>query len=306
MILIAMFSFKKEKLAEDELTCILPPTYPLKVLPSSIYMKTINSPKCWWPDRKVITLQSEKPVFHHTIEMVLGNNSSGGLRRYSLKCDPLGFVALKMKIQFSLTMQCEHRRPPWLLALGFKLSPASLARLKSCQQHCENSVWETAKRRFGNATKWELGSLFSTECFCQLKNKTGIWDLNKLVRFWSVGLHHFFHASPWSNSVHNLNKKAPYTREHFYIGRISLNSPKSSPLLNDWCHNNHPDSMAPFSVCQQNCTSSCNWSWVLGGQLDRWTYRQTISLFLKGSGYHSASGKSYSLRAWLSYKRALF
>lgn len=124
-----------------------------------------------WPE--TFPLCSQKPVFCKLTRTALRHVFLCRTEEGFIKLWSTGICCAEDVNQCLINYACKHRQPPWLLALGFKLSPAPLASFKSCQQHSEESLWDTAKTQAGNITKRELDSPFSTECFPQLKKKKG-------------------------------------------------------------------------------------------------------------------------------------
>jgi len=105
------------------------------------------------------------------------------------------------------------------------LNPVSstLKNLSEIQPKCRQCT--------GHATKRELDSTFSTECFLQLKlKKKEMWDLNKLARFGTVSLCHFS-MLPSETWVSQLNKEVPFSWKDTDNDNISLCPPLASSVL---------------------------------------------------------------------------
>lgn len=106
------------------------------------------------------------------------------------------------------------------------LNPVSstLKNLSEIQPKCRQCT--------GHATKRELDSTFSTECFLQLKLKKkkrcGIW-INLLdLELWAYVI---FPCFPQRNGFHNLNKEVPFSWKDTDNDNISLCPPLASSVL---------------------------------------------------------------------------
>lgn len=139
-----------------------------------MYTKARNLSKALMIRSETSPLCSQKPIFGKLTWTALCHVFLVGPRRDPLNWDPQGFVVLKMLIDVWLTA-CKHRQPPRLLTLGFKLSPAPLASFKSCQQHAEESLWDTAKIQAAHWEHYQVGTRLSFQyrMFSSIKREKG-------------------------------------------------------------------------------------------------------------------------------------